>query len=382
VGPVIAAVLLATSGPAAVFATFGVITGIAAVLVWSVRAGVDPVPSAGASSIVREVTAGFAMLAHEPSASLVVVQLVVGLIVVGALDILFVAVAIDLLGMGSGGPGILSAVFGLGGVVGATLSVVLIGRRRLIPPIAVAAVLFGVPIALVGISPPIAVVVLFALSGCGRSIREVAGRTLLQRVAPDEVLARVFGVMEGLGQAGVMIGSVLTSWLISAFGLEVALVVMGGFAPLVAAVLWSPLASIERDAPAPDPEVLALLRSMPMFAALSPPTLERLALDAVPVRVPASTTVIHQGDQGDRFYIVAEGTFSAIRDGKVVGSVGPGEGFGEIALLRDVPRVATVASVSPARLFALDRAVFLGAVTGHAASSAAADAIVRQRLES
>jgi hypothetical protein len=309
------------------------------------------------------------------------VQLVVGLIVVGALDILFVAVAIDLLGMGSGGPGLLSAVFGLGGVLGATLSVLLIGRRRLIPPIAAAALLFGVPIALVGISPPIAVIFLFVLSGCGRSVRDVAGRTLLQRVAPDEVLARVFGVMEGLGQAGVVVGSILTSWLISAFGIEVALVVMGGFAPAVAALLWNPLASIERDAPVPDAEVLGLLRSMPMFASLPPPTLERLALEAIPLEVPASTEVVRQGDEGDRFYIVAEGTFAAIRDGKVVGSVGPGEGFGEIALLRDVPRVATVASVSPARVYALDRNVFLGAITGHAASSAAADEIVRQRLQ-
>jgi MFS family permease len=380
-GPLIAAVLLATSGPSAVFWTFALVAGIGALLVGSVRAPVEPVPGVRASSIGREVMAGFATLAREPSASLVVVQLVVGLMVVGALDILFVAVAIDLLGMGSGGPGVLSAVFGLGGVAGATLSVLLIGRRRLIPPIAVAALLFGLPIALVGISPPIAVIVLFVLSGCGRSIRDVAGRTLLQRVAPDDVLARVFGVMEGLGQAGVVIGSVLTSWLISAFGVEVALIVMGGFAPAVAAILWNPLTSIERDAPVPDPEVLGLLRSMPMFAALSPPTLERLALDAIPLQVPASTEVVRQGDEGDRFYIVAEGRFDAIRDGTAVGSVGPGEGFGEIALLRDVPRVATVVSTSPARLFALERNVFLAAVTGHAANAAAADALVRQRLD-
>jgi MFS family permease len=380
-GPLLAAALLATSGPGAVFATFAVLTGVGAVLVAGIHTQGSPIPSHRATTpIAQEAMAGFVTLARESPARLVVIQLVVGQVVVGALDILFVAVAIDLLAMGPGGPGILSAVFGLGSVIGATLSVLLIGRRRLIPPIAVAALLFGVPIALVGISPPVAVLALFTLSGGARTVRDVAGRTLLQRVAPDEVLARVFGVLEGLGQAGVVIGSIVTSSLIASFGLEIALVVMGAFAPAIALLLWSPLRSVDRDAKVPDPEVLSLLRSMPLFAPLPPPTLERLALDAIPIRVPASADVIRQGEEGDRFYVVAEGTLSATRDDVAVGSLGPGDGFGEIALLRDVRRTATVRSLTPARLFALERAVFLAAVTGHPQSAEAAEAVVRRRL--
>jgi hypothetical protein len=307
-------------------------------------------------------------------------QLLAGVVVIGGLDILFVAVGIDLLSMGPGGPGLLSATFGVGSVIGAAVTVLLVGRRRLIPPIALAAIIFGVPIALVGISPPAAAVALFGVSGAGRSIREVAGRTLLQRVAPDEVLARVFGVLEGLGQAGLALGSVLASVLVATMGIVPALIVIGGFAPALVLLLWGPLASVDRSARTPDPEALSLLRSMPLFAPLDPPTVERLALDAVPLRLPASSDVIVQGDEGDRFYVVAEGSLSAIRDEAAVGTLGAGDGFGEIALLRDVPRTATVRSLTPVRLFALERDAFLGAVTGHPQSTEAADAIVRDRM--
>jgi MFS family permease len=381
VGPLIAAVLLATTGPAEVFLVFAVLTAIGAIAVAGIEVERTGGPlTAEAVPVRRELLEGFATLGRESSARLVVMQLLAGVVVIGGLDILFVAVGIDLLSMGPGGPGLLSATFGIGSVVGAALTVLLVGRRRLIPPIALAAIIFGVPIALVGVSPAAVAVALFAVSGAGRSIRDVAGRTLLQRVAPDEVLARVFGVLEGLGQAGLALGSVVASVLVATVGIIPALIAIGGFAPALVLLLWGPLASVDRSARTPDPEALSLLRSMPLFAPLAPPTLERLALDAVPLRLPASSDVIVQGDEGDRFYVVAEGSLSAIRDEMAVGTLGAGDGFGEIALLRDVPRTATVRSLTSVRLFALERDAFLGAVTGHPQSTEAADAIVRDRM--
>src|SRR5919197_1284487 len=360
VGPLIAAVLLATTGPAEVFLVFAVLTAIGAIAVAGIEVERTGGPlTAEAVPVRRELLEGFATLGRESSARLVVMQLL--------------AVGIDLLSMGRGGPGLLSATFGIGSVAGAALTVLLVGRRRLIPPIALAAIIFGVPIALVGVA-------LFAVSGAGRSIRVVAGRTLLQRVAPDEVLARVFGVLEGLGQAGLALGSVVASVLVATVGIIPALIAIGGFAPALVLLLWGPLASVDRSARTPDPEALSLLRSMPLFAPLDPPTLERLALDAVPLRLPASSDVIVQGHEGDRFYVVAEGSLSAIRDEVAVGTLGAGDGVGEIALLRDVPRTATVRSLTSVRLFALERDAFLGAVTGHPQSTEAADAIVRDRM--
>src|SRR5919197_4263978 len=367
VGPLIAAVLLATTGPAEVFLVFAVLTAIGAIAVAGIEVERTGGPlTAEAVPVRRELLEGFATLGRESSARLVVMQLL--------------AVGIDLLSMGPGGPGLLSATFGIGSVVGAALTVLLVGRRRLIPPIALAAIIFGVPIALVGVSPAAVAVALFAVSGAGRSIRDVAGRTLLQRVAPDEVLARVFGVLEGLGQAGLALGSVVASVLVATVGIIPALIAIGGFAPALVLLLWGPLASVDRSARTPDPEALSLLRSMPLFAPLDPPTLERLALDAVPLRLPASSDVIVQGHEGDRFYVVAEGSLSAIRDEVAVGTLGAGDGVGEIALLRDVPRTATVRSLTSVRLFALERDAFLGAVTGHPQSTEAADAIVRDRM--
>jgi hypothetical protein len=187
--------------------------------------------------------------------------------------------------------------------------------------------------------------------------------------------------MEGLGQAGVVIGSVLTSWLISVFGIEASLVVMGGFAPAVAALLWSPLTSIERGAPVPDAEALALLRSMPMFTALSPPTLERLALDAIPLEVPGSTEVVRQGDEGDRYFAIADGVLDVSRNGSHVAELGRGDGVGEIALLDDVPRTATVTVRSDARLYSLTKEPFLLALTGHPPADRAARRVASDRRD-
>ena len=94
----------------------------------------------------------------------------------------------------------------------------------------------------------------------------------------------------------------------------------------------------------------------------------------------AGTEVIRQGDPGDRFYVIESGRLRVTVDGAPAGELGPGEFFGEIALLRNVPRTATVTAETESRLHALDREEFLAAVTGHAPSARAADAVVGARL--
>jgi MFS family permease len=383
-GPLTAGVLLTHSEPATVFAVFAVVTAVNALLVARLRVdpeAVTPKERMDAGDVFAETLGGFRMLRRERSARLLVLMLSAGGVVVGALDVLFVAVAIDLLDKGEGWAGFLNSAFGLGGIVGAGLSVLLVGRRRLTPPLAGGAFLFGTPIAAVGAAPAVTTApVLLAASGAGRSLAYVAGSTLLQRIAPDEVLARVFGILEGLTMFALALGSVAASILIEAFGISTALVVVGAFVPAIVLLLWAPLLSIDRGAEAPDEEALALLRAIPIFAPLPAPAIERLLAHVGWITVPAGTIVIREGAVGDRFYVIGEGAVDITRGDRQLARRVPGDFFGEIALLRDVPRTATVTAVYPLRLLTLEREPFLEAVTGHPQSREHAEAGIDEQL--
>jgi CRP-like cAMP-binding protein len=119
-----------------------------------------------------------------------------------------------------------------------------------------------------------------------------------------------------------------------------------------------------------------LLRSLPLFA----PIIERLASRLVPVEMVPGTTIVRQGGPGDGFYTVRDGEVTVSKDGCPVASPGQGDFFGEIALLRDVPRTATVTAGTSVRLCALERDDFLEAVTGHRQSAEVADTVTRVRL--
>ncbi len=383
-GPLIAGILLETSEPASVFATFAVVSLGGAALVSRLPVdprAVTPATHVDARDVLRETLSGFTVLRRARDARTIVVVLASTVLVIGALDVLFVATAIDLLELGEGWAGYLNAAFGLGGIVGAAASIALIGRRRLTPPIATGAGAFGVSIGLVAAVPTaVSAPVLFAAGGAGRSAADVAGRTLLQRVAPDDVLARVFGVLEGLAMLALAVGSVAGSALAEAFGIRVALVVTGAFVPVVLLVVLPRLLRIDREAAAPDRDALELLRGLDIFAPLPASAFERLVRNLERVEVGAGETVISEGDPGDRFYVIAEGEADVTTAGRHVATLGRGEGFGEIALLRDVPRTATVVARTPMRLLALARRPFLTAVSGYPGSATAADRLASERL--
>jgi hypothetical protein len=215
--------------------------------------------------------------------------------------------------------------------------------------------------------------------GVANTIVDVAGHTLLQRTAPDAVLARVFGVLEGLIYLGIALGGVAAPVVIALVGSEAAFVVFGAFLPALAVLTWRALRRIDERAEAPG-RPLDLLRRLPMFAPLPVPTLERLAADLQPVSLARGETLFNQGDPGDRFYLVAAGEVDVAVDGRPEATMRAGDCFGEIALLRDVPRTATVIAASDAELYGLERDEFIAAVTGHPESARAADAIVGERL--
>lgn len=382
-GPLVGGLLLRWGQPADVFALFGAVTLIAAVLVFRLpidAVAVRPQVRLAAGDVRREALAGFAVLRRQRPLLLLVLVISSTIVVTGALDILFVAVAVDLLHAGASWAGFFYAAAGLGGIAGALGAVALVGRRRLTPSMAGAGVLFGMPIAVIGLLPgQLLALALFAGSGAGYSLTSVAGQTLLQRIAPEASLARVFGILESLRQFSVAIGSVAGAILVATLGTRVALVLVGLFVPATLAACWIWLRALDRNAPAPDPQALAAIRRLPIFVPLSAPSIERIMANLGRLEVPAGHVLIREGDEGDRFYVLLEGSVAISQGGRQIAVRAAPDQLGEIALLRDVPRTATVTAVTPVRLLTLDRASFLAAITGHpsAHTRARADAEAR-----
>ena len=384
VGPFVCGILLGRGEPGDVFAVFSITTLLSALLVFRLpidRTTATPTARIDARDVVRESFGGFGVLRRERPVLLLVLLLSATIVVTGAMDILFVAVAVDLLHLGSSWAGYFYSAVGLGGIMGAVATVARVGRQRLTPSLAGSGVLFGLPIVGIGLLPaPVVAPVMFASSGAGLSITTVAGQTLLQRIAPEAVLSRVFGVLEGLRQFSLAAGSVACAAMVTAFGPAIALAVVGLFVPIVLALGWVELRALDRDARAPDPEALAALRRLPIFAPLSAPAIERIMAELIPLDVPAGDVLIREGDEGARFYVLVEGNVAISQGGRRIAERFAPDQLGEIALLRGVPRTATVTATTALRLLALDRAPFLEAVTGHPQSRAHAEAVVTARL--
>jgi CRP-like cAMP-binding protein len=385
-GPALGGVLLAATSAGWVFIAAAATFVWGAVMVSLIR--VEPRATAAPAHdeefseerFIRGTAAGFRAIAVERRLRLVVGLYAAQMAVAGAMGVLVVVTALDLLGLGESGVGLLNAACGVGGIVGALAAFALIGRKRLASDFGLGIVLWGAPLAVIGAWPNTAVaLVALGVLGLGNTLVDVAGLTLLQRSAPPAVIGRVFGVLEMLIVVAIGLGAALAPLLIDWIGIRWALVVTGAVLPVLAALTWRQLLQI--DAESEPPTGLELLEPLPIFAPLPPPALERLASQLVPVEVAAGTEVIRQGEAGDRFYVIESGRFAVAVDGAPSGELGPGDFFGEIALLRDVPRTAGVTAETDGRLQALGRHEFLDAVAGHPPSARAADAVVGARLD-
>ena len=377
-GPALGGLLLAVTSPAVVFAANGATFLWSALLVLGLRRHDPPRPQAAAEAGGRDgssgVMAGIVTIVREPNLRTLVGLYAAQTLVAGALNVLVVVTAFELLDLDDAGVGLLYAAVGVGGLVGGFVALILSSRGRLARDFALGLVLFGIPLVLVG-GVPVAFVAVVALGvlGIGNSIVDVNALTIMQRVVPDEVLGRALGALQGLLRATLGIGALVAPGLVALVGPEWALVVTGAVLPALTLLTRPRLRAIDREASAP--EATELLRRVSLLASLPEPVLERLAREATPVQVAAGVPIVREGEVGDRFYVIRSGTVSIL--GR---TFGPGEGFGEIALLRDVPRTATASAVTDVELVALEREPFVAALTGHAPSAAAADTVVAARL--
>ncbi|HEX4520500.1 MAG TPA: MFS transporter [Gaiellaceae bacterium] len=314
-------------------------------------------------------------------------RLLVGLycvenVVTGSLNVLVVIAALDLLHLGSSGVGELNAAIGIGGLLGAIAGAALVGRRRMASGFGLGLVLCGFPLILIGVAPSVVpTILLLAILGIGVTIVDFSAVTLLQRAIHEDALAKVFSVLQSCFVVSIGLGAALAPVLVAWIGIRGALLASGAVLPVLVVLLWSRLVPLDTSEVLSD-EIVNLLRSLPIFAPLELPALERLARAASSVAVRAGETVIAEGEQGDRYYAIRDGEFDVFVAGALASQLGRGEGFGEIALLRDVPRTATVTARTDARLYALERELFLEAVSQSPPSADAAENVIDMRLGS
>jgi hypothetical protein len=188
----------------------------------------------------------------------------------------------------------------------------------------------------------------------------------------------VFGCLESVVIGSLALGALVAPALIAVVGVRGALFAVGSLLPVISVLRWRALSIIDDGAHVPE-DRLAALRAVPFLAPLPLQSLEFLGERLEDVKLAAGQTLFERGDHGDRFYVLHEGTLEIVLPGETKVEHAPAF-VGEIALLRDVPRTATVRAGTEASLWALERADFLGAVAGHAGSSAGANEIVVARV--
>jgi MFS family permease len=382
VGPIVAGVILTVQGPVVVLGVAAVCFLLAAVieagLPSTAHIAVRPLTARPARPL-RAMREGLEIVARDVNLRLAAWLFAAKNFGRGSLNVLVVLVPLVLLGLPSSGIGWLSAAIGLGGVSGGMVAAVLVGRRRLVGPMAVGLALWGLPLlaftahTVLGVALAALVIV-----GIGNTLTDVAGYTLIGRSARDDVIGRVYALHEATRALAICAGAGVTALLASAASVTWAVVCTGAFLTLAAGAGWV-AGRKERTLDLP-PGVLPLLQSNPLFAWLPPLGLERLASLVVGLELHSGELLLREGAPGDSAYLLAEGELVADRGGFEIGRIHPGEIAGEIALLHQAPRMASVRALTDSRLLQIERDEFLTAATGSPSARDAADQLIDRRL--
>lgn len=319
--------------------------------------------SDGGEGIGAQLVAGFRLLAADADLRNITGQVAAQTFVGGAARVFLIVIAIEIMNAGARGVGLLDAIIGIGAIAGGVLALVRVEKQRLGRDLTVGIVLWSAPLGLVALWPhPVSVVAGLLILGVANPLVDVNLDTIVQRMTPDQLMARVFGALDTCYIATKALGALATPLLLHFVGLRWTLIAVGFPVLVIAVASWRRM--VRLDARLVPPAGLPLLRGIPWFALLAPAVLEPLARALREVQVPSGTIVIAEGQIGDDFYLIESGTVTVTQQDRVLREQGPGDYFGEIALLEQIPRTATVTATSDLVLRALDRATFLGALSG------------------
>ena len=393
VGPAIGGVLLSVTGIATVYvfnaATFAwsalLVVGLTPVLASAAIDDSEPDAPADAESaderpsLFAGVGDGFRVIFANKDIRLLIGLCVAQTVVAGASVVFGVAIALDLLDLGNGGVGLLDSALGVGGLLGGFVALLLAQRGSLARDFGLGIILWAAPLLLIAAWPTLpSVIIAMVIIGVANSVVDVNAYTILQRLVPDEVMGRVFGAMESAVVGGMALGALLMPILISTVGLRSGLAVIGVGVSAIVVVGIPGLRRIDKVALAP--AGLDLIRGVAILSPLPDRVLERLARRSTTISVPSGQAVMREGDAGDQFFIIETGTVDVTIRGGFVRLLTAGDSFGEIALLRDIPRTATVTATSDLTMRTIAREEFLSAVTGDGESSNQADLVVSRLL--
>ncbi len=373
-GPFVAALLVEVSDLASVFTFAGAAGMVSAVLVLGLKYERLDHARSGRPNLVAEMREGLHAVRSNPGVSTVFLFVTLQTLIRGAFTVLVVVLAIDLLDRGESGVGVIQGAVGIGALVaGSAVSTMLVGSRAMMRWLTIAVCLWGMPLAVMGLWHLYAVALIAAgVIGIGNAMVDVTAFTLVARMVPDNVAARVFGVLESLGALGVGLGSLLAPLLVKGFGATTALVVVGLLGPICCVIWWRPSTRIDHSL-AVRTEVIDVLRKVPMLRPLPVPAIEQLAQNAESVELTAGQTLFEAGDSGDQFFVVVDGEVDILDGAERVRTMTAGEGFGEIALLGHTTRTMTVRATTATHLFAISSTDFLPAVSSISAARSAAE---------
>jgi len=372
IGPAIAALLMTFVGVWAAVGAMAIAAATAAVLVWSL----PQITTAIAEDEMGSVLVGIRTVLRTPGPRVLVLGIGVHSILIGALDLLAVVMAVDLLGRNEAFAGWVTASFGAGMALTGVVAIAVIGRERLAFGIVGSAIAAGVSLVAVSFVGDRVGALLLLVAACGlaASWYELTSKMLLQRVSRLDLLGHVFCCVEAMQMAMLAVGSASVPFLVRWFGADGAPAGVGALMVVTIAVLTPALIRIDRHARVPLTE-MAALRGTRLFGPLPAPALETLAREAHRRPVPAGTVLIREGELGAEYFAMLSGRVQVTAGGKVVNELARGEGFGERALLYESARSATVHALEDSVVLVVDRPAFLTAVTGHGPTGAGAAAI-------
>lgn len=339
----------------------------------------DDAPAKRRGAFLRETAAGFGHIWRDRDLRVLVALTCAQTLIAGASAVFVVAVAFDLVDLGAPGVGFLDSMLGVGALVGGFVALSRASRQQLGLDFCIGVVLWSLPLVIVAVWPTVAAAVMvMLLLGLANPLVDVNLDTLLQRLTPDHLLGRVFGTLDSAYIASMAVGAGLMPLLIALVGLQWG---MGLLGLAVTAMVLPAVPRMRRlDLTLQAPEGLALVEGVPMFAPLDRTALEGLARQLTRVEVEAGALVFDEGDHGDQFFIIETGAVEVWHEGALLRREEAGDYFGEIALLRDVPRTAQVRAVAPTVLRGLDRKAFLDAVLGNVEAVTAAETVVARRI--